>query len=170
MASLTALAGPSMRTGSCAGLMEFLKAAVTSLWFWLEGCVSVLLLACWHYLLETNSEERLEARSPQTSLGGVRRSMCGWPLQLQIVSRCIVVDCGCSLFWKCSSWCGVRLALDGVAGDASSWRRLKLACRSWPARFGMNLETSQYGGFGVDEYAHLTCRHICAGAFGLGLL
>lgn len=29
--------------------------------------------------------------------------------------------------------------MDGVAGDASSWRRLKLACRSCPARFGMNL-------------------------------
>jgi hypothetical protein len=159
-----------MRKGFCAGLTASLKAVVIQLQSWLGEYVSVLRLACWHCRSETNSGERLEARSPQTSLGGVRRSMCGWPLQLQKVSSCIVGDCGCLLFWKCSSWWGVRLALDGVAGDASSWRRLKLACRSWPARFGMNLETSQYGGFDVTEYDHLTCRRICAGAFGLGSL
>ena len=31
------------------------------------------------------------------------------------------------------------MALEGVAGEPSSCSRLKLACRSWPARLGMNL-------------------------------
>lgn len=47
------------------------------------------------------------------------------------------------LFWKWSSPCGVLfLCLDGVAGEASSCRRLKLACRSWPVRVGMKLDTA----------------------------
>jgi hypothetical protein len=29
--------------------------------------------------------------------------------------------------------------LDGVAGEPSSCNKLKLACKSWPSRFGMNL-------------------------------
>lgn len=48
-------------------------------------------------------------------------------------------SCEGLLFWKCSSLWGVRLDLEGVAGEPSSCRRLKLACRSCPARLGMNL-------------------------------
>jgi len=47
------------------------------------------------------------------------------------------------LFWKCNSLWGARRALEGVAGEPWSCRRLKLAWRSWPARFGMNLRLGQ---------------------------
>ena len=61
-----------------------------------------------------------------------------------------------SLFWKCSSWCGVRFALrDGVAGEPSSWRSEKLAWRSCPARFGMNLSVLDKV-VGLRRDAHLS--------------
>ena len=50
--------------------------------FWLEECVSVLHLACWHYQSETNSEEKLEVQSPRTFLVGVQRNRCDWLLRL----------------------------------------------------------------------------------------
>jgi hypothetical protein len=44
------------------------------------------------------------------------------------------------LLWKWSSPWGVRFfCFEGVAGEPSSWSKLKLACRSWPSRLGMNL-------------------------------
>jgi hypothetical protein len=44
------------------------------------------------------------------------------------------------LFWKWSSpWGGRFFCLEGVAGEPSSCKSVKLACKSWPDRAGMNL-------------------------------
>ena len=58
---------------------------------------------------------------------------------LLVKTRIVMIVGLHSLFWKCSSPCGVRLfTFEGVAGDPSSCSKLKLACKSCPSRFGIN--------------------------------
>ena len=78
----------------------------------------------------------------QTFQTATEKSTCDSLLRLESVSvgfmyaRSFVF----SLFWMWSSLGGGFLCdREGVAGEPSSWCKLKLACRSWPDRVGMNL-------------------------------
>lgn len=76
------------------------------------------------------------------------------------------------LFWKCNSLWGVRFFdFDGVAGEPSSCSSLKLAWRSWPSRFDMNL--SPYPlcllRVGLDPGVWSLCRPPCSTSFNARL-
>jgi hypothetical protein len=139
--------GTGKRTGSCAVLKgSTMELGVSKLCVQLVGYASVPNCACWRYRSARGSGW-LAVLKTRTSLDEEQPNTSGWLPQLEYSQydrkAGYLGQVGHSLFWKCNSLWGVRrLEREGVAGDPSSWRSEKLAWRSCPDRFGINLRAT----------------------------